>query len=304
VAAAHKELAYLKQFGRPLLPFHRERLESYEYKEQSPSDHIKNLERYLLVAPSLVANNPSLHRFHIRHPDLQPSNIMVSDANHLQIVCLFDWQHTAILPLCLLAGIPRELANYNDPVSQARIPPSLPADMDELSPAQQHNERWLYHRRLVHFHYLNSTAAHNAHHSAVLSDDAAMAILRLFNSAAAPWEAETHALQTALIEATEMWDWLAGDEVPCPIAFDPEERRAAAALGEKLEGADEILDMCQKIIGFGTEMWVPTDHYEVAVAKAAWFKQETLTRIEDPEMRAKFDEHWLLNDPRDETDYK
>ena len=54
VAAAHKELAYLKKFGRPLLPFQRERRESYEYKEQSPLDHAKNLERYLLIAPSPV----------------------------------------------------------------------------------------------------------------------------------------------------------------------------------------------------------------------------------------------------------
>lgn len=45
VAAARKKLAYLERFGRPLLPFRRERREAYGYKEQSPSDHIKNLER-------------------------------------------------------------------------------------------------------------------------------------------------------------------------------------------------------------------------------------------------------------------
>jgi hypothetical protein len=72
VAAARKELAYLEQFGQPLLPFQRERRESYGYKEQSPSDHIKNLERYLLIASSLVSKNSLLHNFCIRHPDLQP----------------------------------------------------------------------------------------------------------------------------------------------------------------------------------------------------------------------------------------
>ena len=69
-AAAHKELAYLKKFGRPLLPFQRERRESYEYKEQSPLDHVKNLERYLLIVPSLVPKDPTSHCFRIRHPDL------------------------------------------------------------------------------------------------------------------------------------------------------------------------------------------------------------------------------------------
>ena len=47
VSAARKELAYLEQFGRPLLPFRRERRDGYQYQEQSPSDHIENLNRYL-----------------------------------------------------------------------------------------------------------------------------------------------------------------------------------------------------------------------------------------------------------------
>lgn len=50
VATARKELMHLEQFGRPLLPFQRERREAYGYKEQSPSDHMKNFERYLLIA--------------------------------------------------------------------------------------------------------------------------------------------------------------------------------------------------------------------------------------------------------------
>ena len=78
VGAARKELAYLEQFGRPLLPFRRERREVYQYQEQSPSDHVENLNRYLLIASSLVPRNPALGHFRIRHPDLQPSNIIVS----------------------------------------------------------------------------------------------------------------------------------------------------------------------------------------------------------------------------------
>ncbi|KAG5730407.1 hypothetical protein E4T56_gene17016 [Termitomyces sp. T112] len=69
VAAARKELAHLEQFGRPLLPFQRERREAYGREEQLPSDHIKNLERYLLIASSLVPKNSALHHFRIRHPD-------------------------------------------------------------------------------------------------------------------------------------------------------------------------------------------------------------------------------------------
>ncbi|KAJ3849273.1 hypothetical protein EV368DRAFT_67568 [Lentinula lateritia] len=63
-AVARKEIAYLTQFGRPLLPFQRERRESYEHKDQLPSKHIKNFERYLLMAP-LYAGQSSLHRQHL-----------------------------------------------------------------------------------------------------------------------------------------------------------------------------------------------------------------------------------------------
>jgi hypothetical protein len=93
VAAARKEVAYLEQFGRPLLPPQHERRETHGYKEQSPSDHIKNLERYRLIASSLVPENSALHHFRIRHPDPQPSDVIVStssDPNQLKIVGLLD----------------------------------------------------------------------------------------------------------------------------------------------------------------------------------------------------------------------
>ena len=61
---------YLERFGQPLLPFRRERWERYQYQELSPSDHIENLNRYLLIASSLVPRNPALRHFHIRHPEL------------------------------------------------------------------------------------------------------------------------------------------------------------------------------------------------------------------------------------------
>jgi serine/threonine protein kinase len=208
VAAARKELAYLKQFSRPLLLFQRERRETYGYEEQSPSGHIKNLEHYLFITSSLVSKNSALHHFHIRHPDLKPSNIIMSkssDCNQLKIVGLPNWQHASILPPFLLAGIPGRLQNYDDPVSQALIPPSLPANMVELDQSKQNYAMGLYQCRLVHFHYVKNTKEYNKLHHDALSDPMSMFICRLFDQAAAPWEGETHALKTTLIEATEIW---------------------------------------------------------------------------------------------------
>ncbi|KAF9493683.1 hypothetical protein BDN71DRAFT_1067027 [Pleurotus eryngii] len=120
-AAAHKEIAYLKRFGQPLLPLRRERRPSYKFEPQSPSDHIENLEQYLNITSSLVPRDPALSRFCIRHPDLQPNNVFVSWSpdSGCNVVSLFDFQHTSILPMFLLAGIPQRFQNHADSVSQS-----------------------------------------------------------------------------------------------------------------------------------------------------------------------------------------
>ncbi|OCB84911.1 hypothetical protein A7U60_g8133 [Sanghuangporus baumii] len=305
VAAARKELAYLEQFGRPLLPFQRERREAYGYKEQSPSDHIKNLERYLLIASSLVPKNSALHHFRIRHPDLQPSNVIVSkspDSKQLKIVGLLDWQHASILPLFLLANIPGRLQNYDDPVSQALIPPSLPANMDELDQSEQSHAMGLYHCRLVHFHYVKNTEEYNKLHHDALSDPVSMFIYRLFDQAGAPWEGETHALKATLIEATEIWGRLTGEGVPCPVVFEPDDLRKTKELSAKLQVADENFEGCRAMIGFETETWVSNEHYEMAKALAELLKLRLLTEIPEEEVRAKTEANWFLND-MDEKDY-
>lgn len=59
VRGAEKEL---RQFGRPMLPLQRRRREAYKYQEQPPSDHIENLDRYL-IASSLVPGKKRLEAF-------------------------------------------------------------------------------------------------------------------------------------------------------------------------------------------------------------------------------------------------
>ena len=90
-SSSHKELAYLAQFGQPLLPFRRERRDGYQYQEQSPSVHIENLKRYLLIASSLVPRDSSLGHFCIRHPDLQQSNIVVLRSSDSGWQLVSDW---------------------------------------------------------------------------------------------------------------------------------------------------------------------------------------------------------------------
>lgn len=304
-AAACKEAAYLERFGRPLLPFQRERREAYRYEEQSHLDHIKNLELYRRMVPLLVPKKASLLAFCMRHPDFQPSNVMVSrspDSDRLRIVGLLDCQHAVILPRFLLAGIPDRLQNYGDPGSQTLTPPSLPENMDELPESDYVEAHGRYHARLVHYHYAKSTMELNKPHHDALSDSVSLFVRRLSDRAGAPWEGETHDLKALLVEATERWAELAGADVPCPVAFAPDDVSETKAFSERLRLSDENFAGCQALVGFETETWVPNEHFERAKALAELLKLTVLKEIPAGEARDQAAANWFLDD-MDEDDY-
>ena len=297
VAAARKELAYLEKFGQPLLPFRRERRDGYKYREQSPSAHIENLNRYLLIASSLVPGDSALNNFCIRHPDLQQSNIVVrkSPDSGWQVVSLLDWQHASILPPFLLAGVPQRLQNHDDPVSQSMTLPSLPENFDELEENEQIAAEEVYLRRLVHYHYIKNTEEHNKPHYAALTDPMCMLRSRLFHHASNPWEGETLELKMALIRATEKWGTLTGGGAPCPVVFNAEDVRETAELNEAQSKADKAFEVWQNMLGLGPEGWVPTQDYEEAVALCKQMKEEALTEATSEEERAEM-AHWPWDD--------
>ena len=280
------------------------RREGYQYQKQLPSDHIENLDRFLLIASSLIPRNPALSHFRIRHPDLQPGNIIVSrspDAN-LHIISLIDWQHTSILPLFLLADVPQRLQNYDDPISQSMTRPLLPENLDDLDETQQNQEKGLYCRRILHYHYVKSTEEYNNIHYAALTDPEGTLRRRLFCYASDPWEGETLSLKVALIQATENWKTLTREGLPCPIAFDPEDAHKTMKLDAEQREADEYLEAFQNMIGFGAEGWVPAERYEEAMALSKEMKVAGLAAAESEEERAQVLAHWPLDDI-DEEEY-
>ncbi len=302
VSGARKELAYLEQFGQPLLPFQRVRREAYQYQEQSPFDHIKNLNRYLLIAPSLVPRDPALCHFRIRHPDLQQNNIIVSRSpdSKWRVVALLDWQHASILPPLLSAGIPERLQNYNDSISQSMTRPSLPQNFEQLDKREQSRAKELYYDRLTHYHYVKHTEEHNDLHYAALTDPVGMLRRRLFYHASAPWEGETLALKVDLIEATENWETLTGGGASCPISFDPKDVRETMKLDEVQRGADEALEGLRNGISFGPEGWVSSKDYEEVVTRSKLVKEQVLAAAELGGEAAEIAVHWPLDDMDEE----
>lgn len=235
-----------------MLPFQRARREVYEYQKQLPSDHIEILDHYLRIASPLVPRDPALRHFRIRHPDFQPRNIILSNKSpDLHIVGLIDWQHTSILPLFLLAGIPQELQNYDDIGSQSMTRPLLPENLGNLDETQRNKEMEFYRPRLVHYHYVKNTEQYNELHYAALTESMGMFRRRLFNHASEPWEGESLALKVALIQATSNWKTLTEGDTPCPVVFDPDDIRKTLYLDAEQRDLEETLELCQDVIGHG-----------------------------------------------------
>ena len=281
------------------------RREGYQYKEQPPSDHIENLERYLLIASSLIPRNPALGHFRIRHPDLRPSNIIVSRSpdSSLHVVSLIDWQHTSILPLFLLAGIPDRLRNNHDLGSKSLTWPSPPENLDDLDENEQSEEMELYHCRLVHYHYIKSTEKYNKLHCEALADPIGRFRRGLFHLASDMWDGETLALKVALIDATQNWETLTGGGVPCPVVFDPDDVHETMELDKEQREADEALKACEALIGgHGRGGWVPVEHYEEAMARSKQLKEYALAAAESEAERIEIETHWPFDD-MDEEEY-
>ena len=306
VTGAEKELAYLDQYGSPRVPYQHVRREHYNYEKQPPSDHAKNLRRYLCLAPSLVPDNDSLNAFCIRHPDLTDSNLIVSiDSSGLQILSMLDWQHAAVLPLFLHAGMPDVIQNEEDEVSRSMAKPKLPDDFDALSEEEQGWEMELLRRRLVHYYYNLSTATYNRVHHMGLVYWLGAFCRRIFNHATAVWEGETIELLTALIEMEFAWAIFAKNGTPCPVVFTEGEIAAAEKLYQVLVNADKSERMLRDQVGYGGETWVPIAHYEKAKELGQKIKQMTLeVAAEDEETKegtyAAIEAHWPLDDMDEE----
>ena len=151
--------------------------------------------------------------------------------------------------------------------------PSLPENLDDLDETGQSRAKELYRRLLVHYHYVKNTEEYNKPHHAALTDPLETLRRRLFCHASDPWEGETLALKVALIEAMENWETLTGGGALCPVVFDAEYVRETMKLDEVQREADETLEACQNMIGFGPEGWVPTEHYEEAMACSKQLKE-------------------------------
>ncbi|KAF2126260.1 hypothetical protein P153DRAFT_347351 [Dothidotthia symphoricarpi CBS 119687] len=308
-AGAKKEAAYLKEFGQPLHPFQRLRREIYNYEKQPPSEHLNSLAKYLQIASYLIPKgNDTLTRPTLRHPDLQPNNIFVSD--ELDITGLIDWQHCAVLPLFLQCGIPNSLQNYGDSVSVSLTVPELPHNFDELDEREQFEEDVLLRRRQLHHFYVAATAKLNPTHYDALSYDFSTLRRKLFDHASSPWEGDNITLKADIVHLQMNWSnittasSITNDDAkpPCPIAFSEEEVSECLRMNAAQVEADEQLQACRDAIGIGPEGWVPLEQYDEIKERESKLKADALDAAESDEDRLMLCEHWMFDD-FDEEEY-
>lgn len=229
------------------------------YQKSDPQEHYKHLEMYLQIVDRLFSKEPFLNRPTLRHPDLNPNNILISEK--ADIVGLIDWQHSKILPLFLQAGIPSRLQNYGDPVLEDLSRPQLPEDFDDLEEEDRKKEFELYRLRHVHFHYVDATAKHNDRHFNTLTHPAGLLRRKIFQHADEPCEGNNFPLKADLMRAVQQWDSFdlgteSGDartHEECPITIEGLEADAAPDAAMKQGEADSQMDILRNVIGIGSD---------------------------------------------------
>ncbi|KAF8306826.1 hypothetical protein DL93DRAFT_2088432 [Clavulina sp. PMI_390] len=321
IRGAQKEKIYLQKFGRPLLPYDRAKRAGCRYQEQLPSTHIENLDRYLLIAPSLIPGTPSARNFIIRHPELDPSSIMISrsaDSPELKISGLLSWQNTAILPAFLRVGAPPGMQDWGDPLSDSLTRPSLPENFGRMEEAARKEVKLDYLRKLFFFHYFFSTTRQNGPHRELFKDPIQIWMLRnyLFENASNPWNGETLPLKFTLINAVKGWKMLrqlASPEGPagifdstaerCPISFDKQDVQETEKLHIEQEENFGPLAEVREYICQDLEGRVPNEHYDESMARSRLFKEQLLGTAETDEDRAEIQKHYPFQD-MDETPYQ
>ncbi|KAH3973014.1 hypothetical protein HBH52_147360 [Parastagonospora nodorum] len=299
-ASAEKELAWIDKHGKPRYPFHRQHREAFQYVKQDPKVHAQSLEAYLRVAPYLIPEGGELEVPMLRHPDVQPNNIFVSE--DFRVTSIIDWQHAIVLPNFLAAGIPTSFQNYGDPESRYFTPPQPPAHLDSLDEVERTQVIEAYRRRHVHFFYLGFTQQFNKRHWSALEDEMDIIRRRTFDHASEPWEGLNTPLQYDLVQVTENWGKIAhpdhdGHATTCPVSFTSEETQRIDALDNLHRDADGDVEAINDLLGIGPDGWTSNEHIQTAKKKASEIQEQALASADDdPWLREMSERHWPFDD--------
>lgn len=290
-APAEKELAWIRKHGRPRYPFRRQHRETFQYEKQDPMNHATALKKYLQVAPHLIPTDPELNTPILRHPDIQPNSIFISE--DYSVTALIDWQHTIALPTFLAAGIPNSFQNYANAKSRFFSPPRLPPDFDSMNDLEGAEAKNDARRRQVHFMYLGFAQRFNGRHWRALEQPTDILTRRMFDHASQPWEGLNTLLQYDLVSFRRNWDRFVSHSDytatrPCPVSFTQEETEHIDALNDLHRDADGDFEQVSEYLGVGSDGWTTHERFEKVKRRAEEVREQALASAdEDPSVVAR-----------------
>ncbi|KAH9882972.1 hypothetical protein J1614_000338 [Plenodomus biglobosus] len=273
------------------------RVDFYGYQEVDPQLQIDTSQDYLKIAPHIVPERRELNHPTIRHPDLSPTNIFISDSG--AITGIIDWQHTTILPIFLQAKIPKHFQNYGDDASETFQPPQLPEDFATLTESEKERETELYRRRQLHYFYLDFTNRTNKPHFRAMGTHDLVVRNRLYDTAGRPWEGDNTSLKAELIQASAYWPdiaTLAMKQAEFPVKYSESEVTECLAIDEKQKQADGQMQRMRDFIGVNIDGWLPMHVYEEAREKERYIKEQMMDAADMEEKRRELQELWPFQD--------
>lgn len=253
------------------------------------------------MTPFLLPQGEKYHKPILRHPDLNPNNIMVAD--NLEITGFIDWQHASILPGFLAAGVPESFQNYFDEDSMRGLVPKLPDNLNERGNEEVAMEIEKFRRRHIHFSYLELTQRFNEPHSAILDRPTELLTRKIFDHVSSPWEGNHIPLKADLILATQVWPQITGDNgydrkkpPVCPISFEESDSEQTLHAAEQQEESDAALRAVNDMVGVTSDGWVLNDDYEGTVARAEFIKRQAIEDADTEEEKETILKHWPFDD--------
>ncbi|KAF2733756.1 hypothetical protein EJ04DRAFT_605135 [Polyplosphaeria fusca] len=264
--------------------------QTFDYEKQHPEEHAKSLEDYIRLAPYLVPRSSKLVLPVLRHPDLQPNNIYVSE--DYSITGLIDWQHSMVLPTFLAAGMPNLFQNYDDEESMLFVPPQLRDDFGSLDEDERAKAQESFRRR----HRGDGT------HWRALQEDGGVLKRRVFDDAGSPWEGLNTPLQMDIVRVVQNWSKIAAADkdggIPaCPVTLSEQEVQRRIILDEELREVDSETERINGLLGIAGDGWTTNEGFEGARERAGWIREEGLASVSDDAwLREMTERHWPFDD--------
>lgn len=287
---ADKELAWIHAHGRPRYPFDREYMDSFDHRKQDTQEHASSLRDYLNLIPYLVPADSTAHTPTLRHPDLSPNNILITD--DLIIAGFIDWQHAMVLPAWLTAGIPPAFKNYADEGSRGLQIPKLPDDLQSMDKTLRAKVEEQYRRWHIHFWYLALTRQLNEQHwQAYMGHDGAFITRNMFLQAGMIWQGNNAHLQIDLSQVVRNWSVFAastadGSIPTCPVVIEEQEMQRRENLRISLKEGDVFRKNMSEMMSVLPDGSISHENFYVAKERESMIREGVGTKLKDDLLEA------------------